>query len=48
VVDANLQVVAEAYDAVIDVTEALARRHSIPVPQLAAPAPVPLLEEVAK
>jgi pyruvate-ferredoxin/flavodoxin oxidoreductase len=48
VVDANLEVIAEAYDSVIDVTDALARRHTIPVPQLAAPAPVPLLEEVVK
>ncbi|HEX6138853.1 MAG TPA: 2-oxoacid:acceptor oxidoreductase family protein [Candidatus Limnocylindria bacterium] len=46
VVEANLAVVAAAYESVIDVTAALAERTATPVPQLAAPEPVPLLEEV--
>jgi pyruvate-ferredoxin/flavodoxin oxidoreductase len=46
VVEANLSVVAAAYDGVIDVTAALAARHATPVPQLPAPEPVPLLEEI--
>jgi pyruvate-ferredoxin/flavodoxin oxidoreductase len=48
VVEANLAVVAAAYDGVIDVTAALARRSSSPVPQLAAAEPVPLLEEAIR
>ena len=43
VVDANLAVVAEAYDRVIDVSAALS-----PVPQLAATEPVPLIEEAVR
>jgi pyruvate-ferredoxin/flavodoxin oxidoreductase len=48
VIDANLAVVAAAYDGVIDVTAALERRISSPVPQLAATEPVPLLEEAIR
>jgi pyruvate-ferredoxin/flavodoxin oxidoreductase len=49
VVDANLAVIAAAYDSVIDVTAALAGTRPPPgaTPQLAAPAPTPLLEENA-
>jgi len=47
VVEANLAVIAAAYDGVIDVTAALAGTTPPPgpAPQLAAPAPTPLLEE---
>jgi pyruvate-ferredoxin/flavodoxin oxidoreductase len=48
VVEANLAVVAAAYDGVIDVTAALERRMASPVPQLAATEPVPLLEEAIR
>jgi len=48
VVDANLAVVAAAYDGVIDVTAALERCTALPVPQLAAAAPVPLIEEAIR
>jgi pyruvate-ferredoxin/flavodoxin oxidoreductase len=49
VVEANLAVVAAAYDGVIDVTQALAERMSTsPVPQLEATEPVPLLEEAIR
>jgi Pyruvate/2-oxoacid:ferredoxin oxidoreductase gamma subunit len=48
VVDANLAVVAAAYDGVIDVTAALERRTDQPVPQLAGAEPVPLLEEAIR
>jgi len=48
VVDANLAVVAAAYDGVIDVTAALERRTAPPVPQLAAAAPGPRIEEAIR
>jgi pyruvate-ferredoxin/flavodoxin oxidoreductase len=48
VVEANLAVVAEAYDGVIDVTAALARRTSQPLPALPAAEPIPLLEEAIR
>jgi pyruvate-ferredoxin/flavodoxin oxidoreductase len=49
VVEANLAVVAAAYDGVIDVTRALSERMSTsPVPQLEATEPVPLLEEAIR
>lgn len=48
VVEANLAVVAAAYDGVIDVTAALQRRMASPVPQLEATEPVPLLEEAIR
>jgi pyruvate-ferredoxin/flavodoxin oxidoreductase len=48
VVEANLAVVAAAYDGVIDVTAALERRTPTPVPQLTAAEPAPLLEEATR
>jgi pyruvate-ferredoxin/flavodoxin oxidoreductase len=48
VVDANLAVVAAAYDGVIDVSAALERRTNQPVLQIAGAEPVPLLEEAIR
>ena len=49
VVEANLAVVAAAYDRVIDVTAALSESNAIPpVPQFAATEPVPALEEAIR
>ncbi|HSM38586.1 MAG TPA: 2-oxoacid:acceptor oxidoreductase family protein [Candidatus Limnocylindrales bacterium] len=48
VVEANLAVVAAAYDGVIDVSAALAAHTVIPVPQLTATEPVLMIEEAIR
>ena len=48
VVEANLAVVAAAYDGVIDVSAALAAHTVIPVPQLTATEPVAMIEEAIR